>query len=121
MDTVTYPEPRTVAFVNHYLIPLRVNTNSPGPLPARFAIQYTPTQALLDDDGHEHHRSVGFQPPEEFIASLLLGIGKAFFNHNQFAKALAMFDKVLSEHPRSSSAVIANDLKKVCLSKRART
>ena len=119
MDTVTYPEPRTVAFVNSYLIPVRVNTNSPGPLPPRFAIQYTPTQVLLDDDGKEQHRSVGFQHPEEFIASLLLGIGRALFNRNQFSKALAIFNKLLSEHPRSSSAVTANDLKNVCLSKGA--
>jgi len=119
MDTVTYPEPRTIDFVNGYLIPLRVNTNSPGPLPANFAIQYTPTQVLVDSDGKEHHRSVGFQPPEEFIASLLLGIGKAWFNHNQFSKALSMFNKVISGHPRSSSAVTATDLKNVCLSKGA--
>jgi thioredoxin-related protein len=119
MDTVTYPEPRTVEFVTHYLIPVRVNTGSQSPLPARFAIQYTPTQVLLDGDGKEHHRSVGFLPPEEFIASLLLGIGKAYFNHNQFSKALRFFEKLLSEHPRSQSAVTANDLRKVCLNKGA--
>ncbi|MBI4961679.1 MAG: hypothetical protein HY913_00230 [Desulfomonile tiedjei] len=120
MDTVTYPEPRTVQFVNQYLIPLRVNAHSPDPLPVKFAIQYTPTQVLLDDEGKEQHRSVGFQPPEEFVASMLLGIGKSLFNHNQFSKALAIFNKLLSEHPRSSFAVTANDLKNACLSKGAR-
>ena len=119
MDTVTYPEPRIVDFVNRYLIPVRVNTGSPGPLPARFAIQYTPTLVLLDDDGKEQHRSVGFEPPEQFVPSMLLEIGKSFFNHNQFSKALAIFDKILSDYPRSSSAVTANDLKQACLSKGA--
>jgi thioredoxin-related protein len=119
MDTVTYPEPRTVDFVNHYFIPVRVNTSLPGPLPARFAIQYTPTQILLDGDGKEQDRTVGFKPPEQFVPSMLLEIGKSFFNHNEFSKALAIFNKILSDYSRSPSAVTANDLKQVCLTKGA--
>jgi len=119
MDTVTYPDRRTIDFVNRYLIPLRVNTGSPGPLPTRFAIQYTPTLILLDDEGKEQDRSVGFQPTDQFIASMLLSIGKSFFNHNEFSKALPIFNRIISEFPGTLTAVTANDLKQVCLSKGA--
>jgi thioredoxin-related protein len=112
MDTVTYPNSRTVEFVNRYMIPLRANTNSVAAWATRFAIQYTPTVITLDADGKEHHRTVGFLPPEEFIPSLMLGIGKAHFDANQFTKARAILECLLAEFPLSQAAPAASDLKR---------
>ncbi len=112
MDTVTYPNARTVEFVNRYMIAVRAYTNSLPPWAAHFVIQYTPTILTLDGDGKEHHRTVGFLPPEEFIPSLMLGIGKAHFEAKEFEKARAILQWLLSEFPRSQAAPIASDLKR---------
>jgi outer membrane protein assembly factor BamD (BamD/ComL family) len=58
----------------------------------------------LDPEGKEHHRTVGFLPPEELIPSLMLGIAKSYFDQEKFGEALTMLDKLLKEYPRSYSA-----------------
>jgi thioredoxin-related protein len=112
MDTVTYPNPKTAEFVNRYMIAVRVYTNSVPPWASRFVIQYTPTVLTLDGDGKEHHRTVGFLPPEEFIPSLMLGMGKAHFDAKEFAKVRAILEWLLTEFPHSQAAPAASDLKR---------
>jgi|WetSurMetagenome_2_1015567.scaffolds.fasta_scaffold880138_2 thioredoxin-related protein len=112
MDTVTYPNQRTVDFVNRFLIAHRENLNSPSPVISGFTIQYTPTVIILDGRGTEHARIVGFLPPEEFIPPLILGVGKAWFGNERVSKAILMLDILLLEYPRSKSAAEASDLKK---------
>jgi len=112
MDTVTYPNLRTVEFVHRYMVPLRAYTNSLVAWATRFVIQYTPTVITLDGDGKEHHRTVGFLSPDEFIPSLMLGIGKAHFDASNFTKARAILEWLLTEFPRSQAASGASDLKR---------
>lgn len=112
MDAVTYSNTRTIEFVNRYMIPVRAYTNSLAPWATRFVIQYTPTVITADDEGKEHHRTVGFLPPEDFIPSLMLGIGKADFDANNFVKAKAILEWLLLEFPRSQAAPAASDLKR---------
>lgn len=94
------------------MIALRAHTNSLAAWATSFVIQHTPTVITLDDEGKEHHRTVGFLPPEEFIPSLMLGIGKAHFDARQFTKARAMVEWLLIEFPRSQAAPAASDLKR---------
>jgi len=119
MDTVTYPDPRTVDLLTLYMIAVRVNTSSSDPLLRRFPIQYTPTEIVLDADGIERHRTVGFHPPEEFIPELLLGIGKAAVHAGRYSRALALLDKVLLNYPSSKASSEARQLRQICLSKGA--
>ncbi len=111
MDTVTYPDPSTVEFVNHYMIPFRANTQSFGALAGDYRIQYTPTVLTVDGEGKEHHRTVGFMDPKEFIPSLMLGVGKTDFSNNLVKRAIAMMDMLLIEYPRSGAAGEATRLK----------
>jgi len=115
MDAVTYPDPRTIEFVNRRLIALRVSASSAGPLPGRFNVKYTPTVVIVGEDGREHDRVVGFQPPEEFIPSIALGIGKALFNRGECGRAVDIFEGILADYPRSKSRQIAQDLRQACL------
>lgn len=117
MDTVTYPDPRTIEFVSRYFIALRVSTSVAGPLPGQFHVQYTPTIVVVDEDGKEHHRVVGFLQPEEFIPSMSLGIGKSLFNRGQCGRAVDIFDRILSECPGSQFRQQAEDLRNACLRK----
>ena len=102
MGAVTYPDEKVADFVMNRMVPIQVQSDSP--LAAEFKITWTPTIIVLDYYGKEHHRTVGFFPPEEFIPSLLLGMGKIDFDTNQFNAAMTHFDTILAEYPKSSAA-----------------
>jgi tetratricopeptide (TPR) repeat protein len=103
MDAVTYPDEKVADFVQNNLIPLRVPFDH-KPLAAEFNVKWTPTLITLDTEGKEHHRTVGFLPPDELIPSLVLGIGKSHFENGRFDEAIAKFETLLKRHPRSNSA-----------------
>ncbi|MEW6112153.1 MAG: tetratricopeptide repeat protein [Thermodesulfobacteriota bacterium] len=103
MDAVTYPDKAVIGFISNHIIPLRVPYDH-QPLAQEFKVHWTPTLVSLDLDGKEHHRTLGFLPPEELIPSLMLGIGKTYFDLGQFAEAIEILDKVVTEHARSDSA-----------------
>ncbi|MBW2064871.1 MAG: tetratricopeptide repeat protein [Deltaproteobacteria bacterium] len=113
MDAVTYPEIAVVDFINENLIPLRIAFDA-QPLATDFNVKWTPTLVTLDTSGKEHHRTVGFLGPEDLIASLLLGIGKIYYDGDNFDEARARLDKVASEYSKTSSAPEAIFFKGVC-------
>lgn len=113
MDTVTYPDDKVISFINENMIPLRVPFDT-QPLSTDFNIKWTPSLITLDPDGKEHHRTVGFLAPQELIPSLLLGIGKSYFETDRFDEALASLDKLLGEYPKSDSTPEAVYLRGVC-------
>jgi hypothetical protein len=92
------------------MVSLRVDTTSPPAWARRFTVQYTPTVITLDGDGTEHHRTVGFLPPEEFIPSLMLGMAKTHMDAQRQAQARAMLEWLLLAYPKSQAASTANQL-----------
>jgi tetratricopeptide (TPR) repeat protein len=113
MDAVTYPDPSVIKFVQENTIPLRVPFDA-KPLSSEFNIKWTPTLIVLDPDGKEQHRIVGFVSADELIPSLLLGIGKSYFEQDRFSEALSNIEKLLGEYPKSSAAPEGIYLKGVC-------
>src|SRR5579872_7244702 len=103
MDAVSYPNPKVIDFFDKYLIGVKVAIDS-QPLPKQFRVQWTPTLVLLDDKGEEHSRTVGFLPPEELLPSLMLGIGKSHFDHDEFTEAENTFQRLMAEYPKSDSS-----------------
>ena len=116
MDAVTYPETSVVEFIQKNMVPLRVASDA-QPLSTDFNVKWTPTIITLDAEGKEHHRIVGFLAPEELISSLLLGIGKSCFDHEEFGKALPTIEGLIHDHPESDSVPEAIYLQGVCLYK----
>lgn len=102
MGAVTYPDQKVAEFVTQMMVPLQVLADKP--LAEEFKVKWTPTIIVLDYYGKEHHRTVGFFPPEEFIPNLLLGMGKVDFDTDQFGAAIQHFDKLLAEYPKSGAA-----------------
>ena len=92
-----------IAFFATHLVPVRVPISS-QPLPKQFKVQWTPTLVTLDETGEEHHRTVGFLSPEELVPSLMLGIGKSYFDREMFAESEKMLKQLLAEYPRSDAA-----------------
>jgi len=103
MDAVAYINPEVISFVNDTLIPLRIEA-SDKVLGPKYRVKWTPSLLILDADGAEHYRTLGFYPPQELIPSLLLGVGKAKFNLPDRVAACVYFDRILNDFPRSSLA-----------------
>jgi tetratricopeptide (TPR) repeat protein len=106
MDAVTYPDPKVSEFVMKNLVPLRIPYNHETLAP-QFNLQWTPTLITLDSEGKEHHRTVGFMAPDDFIASQLLGMGKSAFELEQFDRAIEDFNSLLSMYSKTEYAAEA--------------
>lgn len=118
MGAVTYPNEKVAEFVGRHMVPVQVLFNA-QPLAADFQVKWTPTVITLDEEGLEHHRTVGFLPPEEFIPSLILGIGKAHFDREKSEPAMEWLDRLLKDYPRSDAAPEAVYLRGVAQFKRS--
>ena len=103
MDAVAYIDPAVTTFINENLVPVRLQASDPvfGP---KFRVKWTPSLLVLDAEGAEHYRTLGFYPPHDLIPSLLLGMGKAKFNLPDRPEACRYFQRVIEDHPASSLA-----------------
>ncbi len=102
MDAVTYPENKVIEFINQQVVPLRVAFDS-QPLAADFKIKWTPVLVILDQEGSAHQQTLGFFPPEELIPSMMLGIAKVHFDHDQYDNALATLHTLQADYPKSAA------------------
>jgi len=102
MDAVSYPNDKVVEFITANIVPLRSRFDSP--LAAEFRVKWTPTLVVADEQGEEHHRTVGYLPPDELVAQLMLGIGKAHFDADRFDRAIGAFDDLVACCRQSKAA-----------------
>ena len=103
MGAVTYPDSRVAEFINGRMVPVQMLYDA-QPFASTYTVKWTPTMIVLDGEGKEHHRIVGFLPPDEFLPALLLGIGKTAFDADELDKAMADLDKIITAYPRSAAA-----------------
>jgi tetratricopeptide (TPR) repeat protein len=106
MGAVTYPNEKVVRFVDFNFIPVQIEVSNTA-LTDQFKVNWTPTIIVLDVDGNEVHRVVGFLPPEEFIPTFMVAKGQWYFNAEQHPEAQGMFDEALREYPDSAAAAQA--------------
>ena len=85
-------------------VPLQVDFNKNKALVSRYSIKWTPTVSILDADGDEHHRFVGYLPPQDFIGQILLGRGKAEFDLDHLEQAIQSFQEILVQYPKTDAA-----------------
>jgi len=112
MDAVAYPDAAVSDFITRNFIPIRIQA-SDAELGPRFRIKWTPSLLILDKQGLEHNRTLGFFYPQELIPSLLLGIGKVFFDQPDRPKAISYFKQITMAYPESFQAPEAVYLKGV--------
>ena len=103
MDAVSFPDLAVSNFVTDRMIPLRAQVGDRS-LASDFRVVWTPTLIILDYYGKEHQRSIGYIPPDEMVAMLLLGIGKVGFENDQFNEAVIQLNTLLNGYPKSASA-----------------
>jgi hypothetical protein len=90
--------------VENNFIPLQIDFNKNKVLVKRYSIKWTPTVVILDQDGEEHHRFVGYLPPEDFIAQIILGKGKTEFDLDHFEQAMQRFQEILVQWSKADAA-----------------
>ena len=103
MEAVTFSHHNVIQLIHERTIPLRV-AHDQEPLSSQFQVKHTPNLVILDVEGHEVHRHVGFLPPEEFVPFLLLGLAKVDLARQAFDEALEGLEMLLRDYPRSGSS-----------------
>jgi hypothetical protein len=103
MDAVTYPNDKVKAFIEKNLIIVKLLAGA-QPLTGQFKVTWTPTFIILDQDGQEHYRAVGYESPKEFIAFLLMGMAKINFDKGNYPRAIALLKQITAEYPHSTVA-----------------
>lgn len=100
MDAVTYPNKNVIAFIKEYLIPYRINL-AESSMREKYHTFWTPTTAIFGIKGmnvqgmHEVQREIGFFEPDEFVASLHLGVAKVRLDQDEFDTALVHLNRLL--------------------------
>jgi thioredoxin-related protein len=98
MGAVTYPNPGVAKFIDLNFIPVQVEISNKE-LTEKYNISWTPAILVLDADGKEHYRSVGFLQPDLFIATFEVGKGRYYLDLEKFAEARAQFEEFIERCP----------------------
>lgn len=103
MDAVTYPTEEVSNFITKHITPLRINVSDEAAF-AKYHIFWTPCLVMLDTDGNELQRTIGFMGVEEFIPRMLLGLAKVRLYKEEYDMAMIPL-KSLQETYFESKAV----------------
>lgn len=103
MDAVTYPDEHVIKFIHEHFIPLRL-PNDDIPFAAEYSCFWTPTLLVLDHEGKQFQRSIGFLEPDEMIPLLKVGLAKFHFAKGHHDTAKLQLDEVLKSYPGSDAA-----------------
>jgi len=105
MNTGPYSDEKVQKFIEDNFIPLKSQCfwDKPTEMMKKYDIKWTPTFLIHDSDGKEHHRFVGYVPPDDLLAQLGLAKGKIFFNKDRFPEAMEQFQIVIDRHPKAGA------------------
>ncbi len=107
MGAVTYPTEGMGSFIDLNFLPVQVEVSNQS-LMEKYGVSWTPTILVLDADGKEHYRTVGYIPPEEFIPLFMVGKARWALDTGQLAEARAILEEMLGRcpHPRAAAEAI---------------
>jgi TolA-binding protein len=102
MSAVTYSNAAVQkAFAGEDLQLVKVPIHEQPGDAARFKVRWTPTFIWFNHRGDEVYRTVGFIPPEDFLALQAFGRAQAAIYDGDFDLAAATLRQGLSDHPES--------------------
>lgn len=67
METVTFLRDIVQDYVNNKFVAVKYNSGPDAEQFRRFDVRMTPTYVVLDAEGNELGRVIGYQAPDEFI------------------------------------------------------
>jgi tetratricopeptide (TPR) repeat protein len=104
MDTVTYSNDQVINFVGDHFVPLKVNTKENKELLCSYGVDWSPIIVILDQEGREHYRIAGYLPPQDYLAHLALGRGKAELDMQNYEEAANRLSEVVCYYQDSDAA-----------------
>ncbi len=108
MGTVTYPDETVARFLEENFVAAKIDVTQEDPKTreacARFNQVWTPTFVVLEPQGREAWRAVGYFPPNEFLGALLLAMGMARMLNREYAEAHDLFREAAENHPDTAAA-----------------
>jgi len=87
---------------------------------SRYNANWTPTILVLDSQGNEKHRIVGYLEPDYFLGQIRLGAGKYLMEAEKFEESIQMLADVAKYHPETEAAPEAAYYESVARYKRTR-
>lgn len=76
METGTFLKEDVQRHIKKYFIPLKYESGRDAEQFQRFAVKATPTFIVLDSQGNEVYRTIGFYSPDDFIGQLEIAHSK---------------------------------------------
>jgi hypothetical protein len=108
MDAVTYPTPAVRDLLGEHFVRLKLDTSAPNDSFPRVLgnerLMWTPTLVFCDQSLRVLRRSVGFRPPDAFLAELGLVLGLAALQRSRPESALERLQEVADRHPETDAA-----------------
>ena len=99
-----YPRDDIESYITEHFVPVKIHVAEQPKEFGRFGAIFTPTLALLDPDGQERYRFVGYLPPEDFLSRLALGRAHGAAGRKQWGEAERLFREVVEQYPETESA-----------------
>jgi thioredoxin-related protein len=104
MGAVTYPNATVQEFIASSFIPVKIGTGESPELWSRYSANWTPTILVLDSNGNEKHRIVGYLDPDHFLGQLCLGVGKFLMEAEKYEESIRSFSEVVKQYPNTEAA-----------------
>ncbi len=91
-------------FVTQNFVPIKVHIKENREQFRRFTAKWTPTLMIVDETAKEFWRTEGYLPPRDFLAQLMIGLGRTLFLRNKPKDAAKFFGEVADRFPDSDFA-----------------
>lgn len=85
-------------------MPVKIHIAEQPQVFGRFGAIWTPTLAVVEPDGEERHRFVGYLPAEDFLSQLSLGLAHRQAGRKRWDEAGELFREVVEEYPETEAA-----------------
>ncbi len=81
--------------------PVMINAEDSAELARKYRVDWTPAFVIADESGAELVRWVGYLPPDDFRAQLMLSKGLGAFHLDRLVEAEREFDMLIDDFPES--------------------
>jgi thioredoxin-related protein len=102
----TLPDTKVARFIDKMLVPAMFEVSEPGTeeLMKKFGVEWTPTFVIADGSGNEVYRWVGYLPPGDFCAQMVLAEGKGASKNKDWDRAVKCYEALVKKFPDSEVA-----------------
>jgi thioredoxin-related protein len=106
MISKTLPDPKVSKYVDRMFVPTAYEVSDPNVqrILKQYGFEWTPTFIVADDSGNEIYRWIGYLPPGDFCAQMVLAEGRAAFKNKDWDRANKCYNLVVQKYPDSEAA-----------------